>query len=194
MISSIIKKKSVSNYLKISEIIYNSLAFTQNILYINWNDLELLLNKIIDKIKLVNIKFDYVIGIKTGGAIISDYISNKLNLKNYKIKISNKKYNKKTKNTMVDCIDKYIMKRKNKYMISEKINDDLSGKNVILIDELVASGDTIYNAYNYLKNEKKVSNIYITSIVLNDKFYKYDLHIEYLFTSQIHVYPWGYDN
>jgi len=196
MYKSIDKKRNTSEYIKISEVLYNSLAFNQNVINIKWYDLELLLDNIISKIKQTNIKYNCVVGIKTGGAIISDYISKKLNIKNYKIKISDKKFNcgKKNKNSVIDCLDKYILKKVKHYDICEGINDDITNKNIILIDELVASGDTMITAYNYLKNIKNVNNIYTTVITLRSDYYKYDLDIDYLIKGQIHVYPWGFDN
>jgi hypoxanthine phosphoribosyltransferase len=149
--------------------------------------------------KTKNIKYDAVIGIKTGGAIISDYISQKLNIKNYKIKISNKKFlcKKRAYNVFEDYYEKYLMDITPEYMICEGIDDNIEGKNVILIDEQISSGKTINASYNYLKS-KKINNVYVTTIFMNENNKlqnNIDAHCivkgDYNIPS---VFPWGYDN
>jgi xanthosine utilization system XapX-like protein len=97
-----IKKCSNQDIFKL----YYNCTFQDCIPYITWKELENYLDIILLKIKETNINFDIIIGIKPGGAIISDYISNKLKLINYKINIG------------------------------DKINYKLKGKNIILIDDI----------------------------------------------------------
>lgn len=87
-------------------LLYYNCTFQDYIPYITWKELESYLDIIITKINDTNIKFDIVIGIKPSGSIMSDYISNKLKLINYKINIE------------------------------EEININLKNKNIILIDDL----------------------------------------------------------
>ena len=109
---------------------------------------------LLKKINETNIKYDAVVGIKTGGAIISDYISKKLNIKNYKIKINDSKYNcnknKLNYSAFSDFYNKYFKEGKKEYEICEKIYDNLENKNMILIDETVGSGVTMKTAIQYL--------------------------------------------
>ena len=81
-------------------------------------------------------------------------------------------------------------RRKKCFEADEKIK----GRNIILIDELVSSGNTIKEAYKYLKQTKKVNNIYVTTIFLNKDLYKQDIKIDYIIDRDIVVWPWGYDN
>ena len=194
MLESIKKKQNSPLYIKICSIYINS--FIQNITYINWKQLENKLDEIINEIKKSKEKFDVVVGIKTGGAIISDYISLKLGLPNYKIKISRSNYNcnKQPYHVVNDIFQKQILNEFGKYTICEDINENLQNKNIILIDEHVSSGKTMEETYNYLKNEKLVGYIYPTSITLNKKKYKSKLKINYLNNETIFIFPWGYDN
>lgn len=89
MLKDIQKKKDVIYIYKVGAIICASI-YQEKILFISWKKLEYYLDIIIKNIQKTNIKYDAIVGIKTGGAIISDYISKKLNIKNYKIKISKK--------------------------------------------------------------------------------------------------------
>lgn len=197
MIPSINKKRNMSLLYKLCPIYINT-SNQDKILFNNWKELENHLDIIIDKIKKTNIKFDAVVGIKTGGAIISDYISKKLGLVNYKIKIEKEHMNFSSYNlvnTLYDFIQKYKLKNYGKYKITEKINDNLNGKNIILIDESVESGITMDKAIKYLK--KKKANIikpYCISHLnkLDNKFNKND--IDFVFNDNLLIWPWGYDN
>ena len=120
MIPSINKKKNLNFFYKI-EPHYSNYLQQNNILYINWIQLENYLDILIDKIKKTNIKFDAIVGIKTGGAIISDYISNKLNLTNYKIKIK-KPYK----------YDHAIYKHLNLHVLKKKLNMKLKKELMII--------------------------------------------------------------
>ena len=194
MYESIKKKQNSSFYLKIGSLYANALV--QNITFITWSELERCLDKIIERIQNSEIKYDAVVGIKTGGAIISDYISLKLGLPNYKVKISREEYNcnKQSKDTIDDMIKKKVYYNQGKYTICEGINDNLEGKNIILIDELVSSGKTITEVNNYLKEEKYTNEIYITCVAFYKQNQKESLHINNVLNGTILVWPWGYDN
>jgi hypoxanthine phosphoribosyltransferase len=194
MIPSIQKKQNSLFYMKILTIYANALM--QNRTFISWQQLENYLDIIVENIKRSGKHYDAVVGIKTGGAIISDYISQKLNLPNYKVKLSRKEYNcnKQSYNTFNDLINKNIFSNLGEYTVCEPIEVNLNGKNVILVDEMVSSGKTMVEAVEYLKNEKGVNIIYPTTISLNKKLFKQNLKIEYIINDTILIWPWGYDN
>ena len=194
MYESIKNKQNVPLYIKIGSLYINSVV--QSVTYINWHTLEKYLDELIDNIKTTGIRYDAVVGIKTGGAIISDYISIKLGLPNYKIKLTREEYNckKTSNNTIDDMLKKNLYKKQGEYTICEGINDNLEGKNIILIDELVSTGRTMEESYNYLKEEKHAYIIYPTCISLFKWKYKGNLKINKLFNGTVIVWPWGYDN
>ena len=79
-------------------------------------------------------------------------------------------------------------------MVCEDIKEPLDNMNVILIDELVVSGETMLTTYNYLKNTKKVNNIYPATIMISPVYNK-SLNIDYVIKDGYTVIlPWGYDN
>lgn len=194
MYESIIKKQNSPLYIKIGSIYANSLI--QNVTFIGWNELENYLDKIVEKIKQTGINYHGVVGIKTGGAIISDYISLKLGLPNYKLKLSREEYNcdKKYINVIDDIFKKNFSYKKGKFTICEDIKDNLEGKNIILVDELVSTGKTMEEAYNYLKEEKYVNIIYPTCIGYYKSEYKGTIHINNIINGTVLIWPWGYDN
>lgn len=196
MVESIKKKQDSPFYIKVGSIYIN--AVIQKRTFISWSQLEQYLDIIVDRIRNSGVNYDAVIGIKTGGAIIYDYISLKLGLPNYKVKLSRKEYNcnKQPKDAIDNMIKNNLFHTKAEYMICEGVNDNdsLQGKNVILIDELVSTGKTMEETYKYLKDVKHVNQIYPTTISLFKLKYKGQLHIDHVLDGTILIWPWGYDN
>lgn len=194
MVSSIHKKINTPFYLKIASIYAN--AIDEGRTYISWRELEYFLDEIVNKIKNTGTQFDAIIGIKTGGAIISDYVSKKLGIKNYKVKLSREEYhcNKKPIDTFNDIFQRQFLNTYGKYSICEGIEDNLTGKNIVLIDEMVSSGTTMLESINYLKNKKHVNIIYPTCISFSKKRYIKDIYINSVIDNFVFIWPWGYDN
>jgi hypoxanthine phosphoribosyltransferase len=194
MKESINKKQNSPLYSKLGSIYAN--AFIQNRTFISWDQLEKYLDTIVERIRHSGENYDAVVGIKTGGAIISDYISLKLGIPNYKVKLSLSEYNcnKQPINVVDDIVKKMVLNDYGEFTVCEGIDESLEGKNIILIDELVASGRTMTETYKYLKNEKHVGNIYATSVALYKRAYKGDLNIDYILPQTVLIWPWGYDN
>ena len=63
------------------------------------------------------------------------------------------------------------------FTICENIDDNLEGKNIILVDELVSTGKTMEEAYNYIKEQKYANIVYPMCIALYKNQYKGELHI-----------------
>jgi len=194
MLSSIKKKQGTSLFIKLGSLYAN--AVIQNRTFITWTQLEDYLDNIVERIRNSGKHYDAVVGIKTGGAIISDYISLKLGIPNYKIKLSREEYNcnKQSKNTVDDMIKKYFYYKQGEFTICEGINDNLENKNIILIDEIVATGKTIEESYNYLKEQKHVNEIYISSVAFYKWKYNGSLKINNVLDGTVLIWPWGYDN
>jgi hypoxanthine phosphoribosyltransferase len=194
MIPIIQKKRSSPIYLKFLSILSNSVLHGRT--FMTWSALEGYLDILIDKIKKSNIQFDGVVGIKTGGAIISDYISQKLNVPNYKIKLSRAEYNcdKKPIDTFNDIYQRNMVGNLGVYTVCEGIHTDLQGKNVILIDEMISTGKTMNESIRYLKNDKKVNIVYPTCVSFSARRFAFDFDLIHVLNGVTCVWPWGYDN
>jgi hypoxanthine phosphoribosyltransferase len=194
MLSSIKKKQDCPLYIKICSLYAN--AIVKDRTFITWSQLEDYLDIIVERIKNSGKQFDAVVGIKTGGAIISDYISLKLGIPNYKIKLSRQEYNcdKQPKNALDDMMKKYFFYKQGEFTICEGINDNLENKNIILIDEIVATGKTMEESYNYLKEQKHVNEIYVSSVAFYKWKYNGSLKINNVLDGTVLIWPWGYDN
>lgn len=163
--------------------------------YMSWSSIEIILDELIDKIKQTNINFDAIVGIKSGGAILTKYISDKLNIDYYYLKISDKDYkcDKKTYH-IVDYMYKVATHNKYEYMVCEPIHENIANKNILLFDELIYGGSTITNCINYLVNEKGVNMVLPVTVVSNKEKYDTFTPLYYRIGIQQQLWPWGYDN
>lgn len=178
-LKSIHKKRNVSYFVKLIGILSPSFQQARPLM-IQWDEVEYCLDKIIDHVK--DKQIDTIVGIKTGGAILSDYISKKMNLPVYKIKVSSNEC--KEKDTWRYYYDYYILNKQLEYTICE--GPDLDGKNILLIDESFGSGNTMKAALHYLSN----NTVYPAVITSTTNEYYSVIQREYTPA----VWPWGYDN
>jgi hypoxanthine phosphoribosyltransferase len=195
MYADIYKKQNTHYYFKISSILFNSL-YHESILFCNWRMIEKYLDSLIDKIReridKEGIQFDAIVGIKTGGAILCDYIAGKVGMKNYKIKMTRNSYHcdKNTNNSVYES----ILKKYSDYIICEGIYDNLEGKNIIVIDECIDSGNTMNECIKYLKNDKGANIVYPMSIAITQIKYNENRYIEHVNKEGIIIWAWGYEN
>ena len=190
------RKKEVPFYIKYCTIM-TSIIIEEVPLYIDYKTLEIYLDKCIDIIQESNIKFDAIVGIKSGGAILSNYIAKKLDMTNYVIKFTSKeKECNSNKIKSIDFVRDMILSKRKVNKLCEGIDDNIQGKNIILIDEQVDSGSTMESAIDYLINDKKVNNIYLISITsMNGDRTLNNIHLHYIKPYKYSmIYPWGYDN
>jgi hypoxanthine phosphoribosyltransferase len=178
------KKQNVPTYLKM----YDCICFY----YLEWKELETYMDILVDKIKKTNIKFDCIVGIKSGGAILTKYIADKLKLKYYYIKISDKKHNCNSKTVLTNInysLTNIVLKPKNEFVICEEIKDNIENQKVLLFDECVLTGNTMNLSMDYLYNNKKASYVLPCTISTTKEniFSVYNKELKVLF-------PWGYDN
>jgi hypoxanthine phosphoribosyltransferase len=165
--------------------------------YYEWSTVEKMLDSLIDKIKNENIKFDAIVGIKSGGAILTKYIAEKLNIKYYYIKVSDRDYKCKKKPTDIfDFRYKVLMNIKKQFIICEPIEENLQHQNILLFDEIISNGDTMLCAMNYLLNDKKANMVIpATLFSRNNRYDEYKpIYLKkrgYNFNA---IWPWGYDN
>jgi adenine/guanine phosphoribosyltransferase-like PRPP-binding protein len=190
------KKKNVPFYIKYGTIVAS--FYCENIpLFIDYKTLEMYLDICINKINNTDIKYDAIVGIKSGGAIISNYIAQKLNIKNYSVKITSKTNECNSFNIKAaEHISNAIQYKEKIHKLCEGIDDNLENKNVILIDEMVYTGSTMEYVASYLTNEKKVKNVYLITISsYNGSIKLNNIPLNYATDYKMSmIYPWGYDN
>ena len=117
-------------------------------------------------------------------------------MKNYKIKLSRVEYNcdKQPSDALNDVYQRRLLGNLGSYSICEGIDDNLEGKNVILIDEMVTTGKTMNESIMYLKNDKKVNVICPTCISFSNHRFIFDYDLIHVLNGVTCIWPWGYDN
>jgi len=158
--------------------------------FYTWATLEEKTDSLIQKIKG---PVDVIVGIKSGGAIIASYMHSKMpQTKVYYLKSKTDK----SENPLVWGYEESINKKRSITLV-EGIDDDISGKNILLVDEVIDSGRTMLFAKEYLENTKKVKHVTIAAICVASRGQavvdKYD-SIYGSKTELASIWPWGYDN
>jgi len=126
---------------------------------LSWEDIENITDKLADKIKATGFKPDYVIGITTGGLIPLYFLAKKLDDIDNILTISATSYDKDRKKDL-------------KILYLPKI--DLSGKKILLIDEIAETGDTLKNISDIIIKQYKVGELKTVTLGVNKdkcKFY-----------------------
>lgn len=185
MYDKINEKKNMNTFVQISSF-YKCIYNSRIIVFKNWKEVEEMLDLAIVKIKDTGIRYDGIVGIKTGGAIVSDYISNKLNIKNYKINVKHKKGDIPFE--FVSYITK--LNHKDEYSVIED-GLDVTNQNIILIDELSFTGVTMDVAIDYLT--PKVNHLYPIVLTSNGTIHSSN-EINVVEKHPLAIWPWGYDN
>lgn len=163
------------------------LFFHKFVLFKSWADLE----ADMDRLTLLSTRgsnVDCVIGMKTGGAIMSDYVSRKLNVPNHYMKFASK-CDKSAARSLTDLVRG---KSADAYELCLGIDADLEGQDVLLLDECTSTGNTLLKSRAYLLGEKRCRSVRMACIQKSK-----DIRIEglvYLTSDIVIVWPWGYDN
>lgn len=196
-LAPILEKKvdKVSFFFKLGE------TATQFGRYISWLSVQEKLDQLVLKIEEYSIqhqhKFDAVVGIVSGGAILTKYLAEKLQVKQYYyVKLTDKDYkcNKKPTDLTNVLYKNFISKEKKEYEICDPILADLQFKNVLLLDEMIYTGDTIRHTIDYLLKVKDAKHVLPVAIYVKDIHYDmFDpLYLKHGFNEGI--WSWGYDN
>ena len=196
------KKQNVNISSKIIHILFGIFVplFDSNTeLFCNWAHSEKHMDDIVKLLNEKDIKIDHIIGIKSGGAIMTKYLAEKLNVDYSYIKVQNKDFNcnKKESDTIKQII-KTLFGIKREYMVCEPIDIDLTGKNVLILDEQTSTCTTMKTAIEYIENEKHPKKTYPIVISKVDPVFetndKFNIDLLYVSTTKYSIWPWGYDN
>lgn len=166
-------------------------------LFCSWDHLENHLDEVVKAMKTQEI--DAIVGIKSGGAIISKYVAEKLDVPYYYIKISGNKWkcNKKAIHTYQDIFQRVVMNNHHEYIICEPIEANLKNKTVLLLDELVSSGTSMKTVQDYLYQDKQAKRVILATITTHQppkSYVEKGMNITYVTNNKYVVWPWGFDN
>ena len=147
---------------------------------LSWEQAEKVIEDLSNKIKASGFVPDYIIGVTTGGLIPLYFLAKKLDDINNILTISATSYDKDRKKDL-------------RIIYLPKV--DLSGKNVLLVDEIVETGDTLKKISEIIVNQYKVGELKTATLGANtDKcrfypdFYVIEEKGEWV------VFPWENDD
>lgn len=142
---------------------------------LTWKDIEKMTDELADKIKASGFKQDYLIGITTGGLIPLYFLAKKLENINNVLTVSATSYNKDKKKDF-------------KIIYLPKI--DLSNKKILLVDEIVGTGDTLKKISNILINKYKIKELKTATLVVSKNSQLYPDFYALKEKSNWVVFPW----
>ena len=183
------KKRNISMFSKcitVSTMLWQH----ENTLFCSWREVEQHMDRLLAGITQ---PIDVVVGVKTGGAILSGYLAQKLRVPAYYVKVSASHYkcNKSETGMYTDVMNKYHASQL-EYDVCEPIEDNIEGKNVLLIDELESTNVTITVVQEYLLAIKKVNSVLLTTIASKQS---HSFHMTKAACDGMYVvWPWGFDN
>jgi hypothetical protein len=129
---------------------------------LNWVAYDTYCYKLLQKVKQSGIKYDSIIAIMRGGYSIGLYLSNFLKIPLLAIQAQNHKYNEPERG-----------EKGNTIVLGEIYGFGNVGKNVLLVDDICDSGDTISRVTNYLKEKKIVVDAAVMVMRFNYSSVKY---------------------
>jgi len=144
-----------------------------------WKDIEEIIE---ENCSTMDYKPDLVIGIKSGGAFIANYVGQCLDMEDiHYMKISHYSDNSKS------VVKSSVTSLKKQAVVKEKPYCALAGKKVLLVDDQAATGSTLIVGKEYF-NEMNVKDVR-TFCLFTRKF-----PVDYCTRKGLMVYtPWGKD-
>jgi len=147
---------------------------------LSWEDIEKITDELANKIKVSGFNPDYIIGITTGGLIPLYFLAKKLDDIDNILTISATSYDKDRKKDL-------------RIIYLPKV--DLSGKKVLLIDDIAETGDTLKKISEVIINQYKVGELKTATLGANTdkcKFYPDFYVVEE--KGEWVVFPWEKDD
>lgn len=142
---------------------------------LTWEDIEKMTDEIAAKIKASGFKPDYIIGLTTGGLIPLYFMVKKLE-NNY--------------NFLTIAANSYSKNKKRDLKISYLPEIGLSNKKILLIDEIVGTGDSLKEVSNILIDKYRVGELKTaTLVVLKDSQFYPDFYSQKENSDWV-VFPW----
>jgi len=166
-------------------------------LYRSWEQLEHDTDDLVHR--LGDHTYDVVVGIKSGGAIIADYVAARTSLPKSYVKLA-----KNCDKNIPDSIAEYLWKAMplhrfddEEYRVCEPVDPQIAieGKRVLLVDELVDTGETILATKHYLLSAKHAGRVTMACLV-NRRRYTTRFKERFVGGNAegCMVWPWGYGN
>ncbi len=147
--------------------------------HLSWQQIEEFTRELVEKIKSSGFSPDYLVGISVGGLIPLALLAQELDVNNV-LTASASSYDDDKQRGALDI----------KYLPSK----DLSGKKVLLIDEVTESGETLKQISQALIDQCHVNELKTAVLVVNKEKCKFLPDFYTMETDQWIVFPWEKGN
>lgn len=144
---------------------------------LSWKDINNITEELLKKIQASGFKPDYLVGVTVGGLIPLGLLAKGLNMNTVVTVSANSYKGQKRGNLNITCLP----------------NIDLTGKKILLVDEIAGSGETLRQISQILLKQYKISELKTVVFVISKDECKFlpDFHI--LETKEWIVFPWEKD-
>ncbi len=144
---------------------------------LSWEQVAELSKKLAETIKRSVFEPDYLIGITVGGLIPLGLLAEELDIRNI----------------LTVSVSSYDGKEQRELEVTYLPNIDLTGKKILLIDEVSETGQTLKYMAALLKEKYKPSELRTATLVTNTKESKFQPDFCALETEEWLIFPWEKD-
>lgn len=179
------KKRNVTLVQKMQDLLIY-IGLQGRMIFLSWDQFE---NDVQELSRMIKTNVDVVVGLKSGGAIMANYMGIFLKKPSCYIKLS-RKCNRTFAQTYNYILDEISNKRHDDLVLCEAFDCDVRGKDVLLLDEMVVTGNTLRATKKFIEERGARS---VTVAVFENRIFNAGL--EYVSLKKGYaVYPWGFDN
>lgn len=150
----------------------------KDIIKFSWQQIDELAEKLVRTVKASGFKPDYLVGITIGGLVPLALLAKGLDINNV-ITVSANSYDGK-KQKILNII--YLPKI------------DLSGKKILLVDEIVGTGETLKQISNIFINDYRIGTLKTATMVVSKEGCTFRPDFSVIEVSNWIVFPWEKDS
>ena len=144
---------------------------------LSWEQIAELSKKLAAMIKASGFEPDYLVGIAVGGLIPLGLLAEELDIRNI----------------LTVSASSYEGKEQREIEIKYLPNIDLTGKKILLIDEVSETGKTLEHIANLLKEKYQPSELRTATLVVNTKESKFHPDFYSMEAEEWMIFPWEKD-
>jgi uncharacterized protein len=141
---------------------------------ISWDEIEKAIDSLANQIKKADFEIDYIIGIASGGIVPLGLLAKKL----------------KIKNVLTLTARSYVGEKQGQLNVTYLPEIDLEGKKILLVDELVDSGQTLKEITQVILKKYKPNQLKTATLAINKQNCKFVPDFFAIGSENWMVFPW----
>ncbi|NTV41498.1 MAG: hypothetical protein HGA61_04495 [Candidatus Moranbacteria bacterium] len=141
---------------------------------ISWDEIEKAIENLLVQIKKADYEVDYIIGIASGGIVPLGLLAKKLGIKNI----------------LTVTARSYVGEKQEQLNVTYLPEIDLSGKRILLVDELVDSGQTLKKITQVIIEKYRPEKLKTATLAINKKNCDFRPDFFAISSEDWMVFPW----